>query len=73
MLRGVVSPEEIVGLLILCLQLEILTQLKRALVDVKPKSFEDCVKWARQLFQDYYYNTIAQLLYNFPPDHVGGV
>ncbi|KAL5474908.1 hypothetical protein EMCRGX_G026935 [Ephydatia muelleri] len=50
--------------------LEILTQLKRALVDVKPKSFEDCVKWARQLFQDYYYNTIAQLLYNFPPDHM---
>ena len=46
-------------------------QLKKALVDVKPKGFEDCVKWARQLFQDYYFNTISQLLYNFPPDHVG--
>lgn len=54
-------------------QLEILTQLKKALVDVKPSSFEDCVKWARQLFQDYYFNTIAQLLYNFPPDHVRSV
>ena len=37
---------------------------------MKPKSFDDCVKWARQLFQDYYFNTISQLLYNFPPDHV---
>lgn len=34
----------------------------------KPKSFQDCVAWARLQFQELYHNTIAQLLFNFPPD-----
>ena len=48
---------------------EELEKLYKALVADKPKSFEDCVSWARNLWQDDYHNTIAQLLYNFPPDH----
>jgi ubiquitin-activating enzyme E1 len=44
-------------------------KLHKALVEDKPKSFKDCVSWARNLWQDDYYNTIAQLLFNFPPDH----
>ena len=49
---------------------EILGQLKKSLVDERPKNFEGCVEWARHLFQEYFHNTIAQLLYNFPSDHV---
>lgn len=36
------------------------------MIDEKPKNAEDCVKWARKLFQSYYHNAIAQLLHNFP-------
>ena len=43
--------------------------LKTAAVDKRPTKFPDCVEWARLLFQEYYYNTIAQLLHVFPPDH----
>ncbi|KAJ1675270.1 E1 ubiquitin-activating protein [Spiromyces aspiralis] len=38
------------------------------LVEKRPKSFEDCIQLARMRFQDYYHNTIKQLLYSFPPD-----
>ena len=51
-------------------QAEILGALKRALVDVRPASFDDCIKWARELFQEHFHNTIEQLLFNFPADHV---
>jgi ubiquitin-activating enzyme E1 len=34
-----------------------------------PSSEEDCIKWARILWQEYYYNNIVQLLHNYPPDH----
>ena len=44
--------------------------VKRVLVDDRPKSFEDCVAWACNIFSESYHNTIAQLLYNFPPDQV---
>ena len=37
---------------------------------MRPSTFDDCIGWARVLFQDHFHNTIAQLLYNFPPDHV---
>jgi ubiquitin-activating enzyme E1 len=33
-------------------------------------SFEDCVTWARMLFEKQYNNAIQQLLYNFPKDSV---
>ncbi len=49
--------------------LEILESIKRVLVDEKPNSFEDCVKWARLYFQQQYNNQIQQLLYNFPKDY----
>lgn len=49
--------------------MEILTQLKTSIVN-QPKSFDDCIRWARDQFQEYYHNSIAQLLFNFPADHV---
>lgn len=49
---------------------ETLEVLKKALVDEFPQSFEDCVAWARLQFQEHYYNTIAQLLFNFPSNQV---
>ncbi len=34
----------------------------------KPDNFDDCVAWARLLFQELFHNQIKQLLHNFPPD-----
>lgn len=48
--------------------LEVLESVKTALIDERPKCFEDCVKWARIHFQEQYYNQISQLLFNFPPN-----
>jgi ubiquitin-activating enzyme E1 len=50
--------------------LEVLDAVKSVLVDSKPRNFQDCILWARQLWQDCYHNTIKQLLFNFPPDQV---
>jgi len=47
---------------------ETLHTVQKVLIDEKPKSFADCVAWARILFQDNYNNTIRQLLFNFPSD-----
>lgn len=38
------------------------------LVEDKPLSIEDCIKWARLQFETQYNNAIQQLLYNFPKD-----
>jgi len=38
------------------------------LISEKPKTFDDCIQWARQQFQERYNNQIKQLLHNFPPD-----
>ncbi|TGO51147.1 hypothetical protein BOTNAR_0366g00060 [Botryotinia narcissicola] len=38
------------------------------LVEDKPLSVEDCIKWARLQFEKQYNNNIQQLLYNFPKD-----
>jgi hypothetical protein len=35
----------------------------------RPKSFEDCIAFARRKFEDYYINKTTQLLHNFPLDH----
>uniref|UniRef100_U5EX66 E1 ubiquitin-activating enzyme n=1 Tax=Corethrella appendiculata TaxID=1370023 RepID=U5EX66_9DIPT len=48
--------------------LEVLESVKTALIDDKPNDFNDCVKWARNHFQEQYSNQIEQLLFNFPPD-----
>ncbi|XP_066591841.1 ubiquitin-like modifier-activating enzyme 1 [Prorops nasuta] len=50
--------------------LETLESVKTALVDERPKSFADCVAWARCHWQEQYNNQIRQLLFNFPPDQV---
>jgi ubiquitin-activating enzyme E1 len=34
----------------------------------RARSFEDCVQWARMLFEKQYNNAIQQLLFNFPKD-----
>ncbi|CAL3971418.1 unnamed protein product [Diplocarpon coronariae] len=47
-----------------------LQQIRDYLVDDKPLSVEDCIKWARLLFEKQYNNAIQQLLYNFPKDSV---
>ncbi|KAJ3293322.1 hypothetical protein HDU79_000431 [Rhizoclosmatium sp. JEL0117] len=49
---------------------ETIESIHHMLVTDRPKSFEQCVAWARFKFQDYYHNQIAQLLYNFPVDAV---
>jgi ubiquitin-activating enzyme E1 len=50
--------------------LEEIQQLYKALVGERPKSFEECVEWARKHWQDNYHNVIRQLLFNFPPDQL---
>lgn len=39
-------------------------------INKRPKTFDDCIVMARLLFQEYFHNQIAQLLFNFPPDQV---
>lgn len=45
-----------------------LETLKESLVDEKPETYEDCIKWARIQFEKQYNNAIQQLLFNFPKD-----
>lgn len=49
---------------------EVLESVKLALVDERPHSFEDCVAWARNHWQEQYSNQIRQLLFNFPSDQL---
>ncbi|UJR37573.1 hypothetical protein I4U23_030274 [Adineta vaga] len=49
---------------------ETIDNVKRILGSERPKTFSDCIKWSRNLFEHQFYNTIAQLLYNFPREHV---
>merc|ERR1719211_234817 len=44
--------------------------VSRLLVKERRNNFEDCVAWARLLWQELFHNQIAQLLHNFPPDQV---
>ena len=48
--------------------IEILSSIKKVLVDDRPKSFEECVAWARMNWEEEFHNQIVQMLYNFPPD-----
>jgi ubiquitin-activating enzyme E1 len=47
-----------------------LETIRDYLVEDKPLSVEDCIKWARLLFEKQFNNAIQQLLYNFPKDSV---
>lgn len=48
--------------------LEVFESVRDALVTERPKSFSDCIAWARRHWQEQYNNQIRQLLFNFPPD-----
>jgi ubiquitin-activating enzyme E1 len=43
--------------------------IKKALANLKNPSFQQCVQASREMFQEMFYNTPAQLLYNFPLDY----
>ena len=49
-------------------ELATLEGLRDFLVTEKPLSFDDCIVWARMMFEKEYNNAIHQLLYNFPKD-----
>ncbi len=49
---------------------EELTTVYKALVEERPKTIQECVRWARFHFQELYHNSIEQLLYNFPKDQL---
>jgi ubiquitin-activating enzyme E1 len=39
-------------------------------LETRPKSFDDCIAWARLQFQEYFANRINQLTFTFPRDAV---
>merc|ERR1712038_1092596 len=51
-------------------KLDTLKSIQNTLVDDRPRSFEDCITWARLKFEDLFSNQIQQLLHNFPEDQV---
>ena len=51
-------------------RMESVKTLYHDLVEARPKTMVDCVRWARILFEDYFVNTINKLLFSFPPDAV---
>lgn len=51
-------------------QVDRLQGIINALATNRPLSFADCIEWARFRFEDFFANTIRQLLHNFPLDSV---
>ncbi|KAJ2579738.1 E1 ubiquitin-activating protein, partial [Coemansia sp. RSA 1804] len=51
-------------------KLQTLTSIRDYLATDKPLTFDDCIVWARKRFEELYYNTISQLLFNFPKDSI---
>lgn len=49
-------------------QRETLEMLKSSLTTERPRTFEDCIAWARLQFETEFTNKVQQLLYNFPKD-----
>ncbi|KAF9982725.1 hypothetical protein BGZ65_002560 [Modicella reniformis] len=49
---------------------ETLKTIEKYLVSNKPLTFEECITWARILFEEQFNNNIQQLLFNFPRDSV---
>eukprot|EP00735_Rhodelphis_limneticus_P003966 TRINITY_DN15509_c0_g1::TRINITY_DN15509_c0_g1_i1::g.30466::m.30466 TRINITY_DN15509_c0_g1::TRINITY_DN15509_c0_g1_i1::g.30466 ORF type:complete len:1040 (+),score=270.94,sp/Q29504/UBA1_RABIT/57.35/0.0,ThiF/PF00899.16/7.1e-14,ThiF/PF00899.16/7.4e-31,UBACT/PF02134.16/6.9e-14,UBACT/PF02134.16/3e-26,UBA_e1_C/PF09358.5/3.2e-42,UBA_e1_thiolCys/PF10585.4/7.6e-22,UBA_e1_thiolCys/PF10585.4/0.011,P2/PF07194.6/0.53 TRINITY_DN15509_c0_g1_i1:65-3121(+) len=49
-------------------RLATLESLRDALITNRPISFEQCIAWARNKFQELFHNNIRQLLFNFPPN-----
>ena len=51
-------------------KLETINSVQKTLVEERPRSFEDCVGYARRKFEDLFSNQIKQLLHNFPEDQI---
>lgn len=49
-------------------QKETLETIRNFLTTERPRTFEDCIAWARMLFETEFANKVQQLLYNFPKD-----
>ncbi|KAG5683069.1 hypothetical protein PVAND_012374 [Polypedilum vanderplanki] len=49
---------------------EMLTSIKKTLIEDRPLNFKDCINWARNQFEDFFSNQIRQLLFNFPHDQI---
>ena len=47
-----------------------LEEIVSYLVADRPLTFEECIVWARLQFETRYNNTIRQLLFSLPKDHV---
>ena len=47
---------------------EMLETIRSFLTTERPRTFEDCIAWARLQFETEFVNKIQQLLYNFPKD-----
>ncbi|KAK8864255.1 hypothetical protein IAR55_001501 [Kwoniella newhampshirensis] len=47
-----------------------LKQIEKYLVKDRPRSFEECIQWARMQYEQDYVNEIKQLLFNLPKDQV---
>lgn len=45
-----------------------INHVKENLVLYRARTFEDCIHWARIQFEEFFSNTIKQLLFNFPID-----
>lgn len=50
------------------MEMSTLEKIRTYLVDKKPKSYEECVYWARHRFEKDFNHQIQQLLHNFPKD-----
>jgi ubiquitin-activating enzyme E1 len=49
---------------------ETLENVLKLMSSERSTSFDDCVRWARFVFEDWFNNSIQQLLFNFPKDCV---
>jgi len=52
--------------------LEAIDAVRDCLVTHRPVYLADCIKWARVRFEELFHDSIAQLLFNFPPDQMTG-
>merc|ERR1712063_138688 len=52
----------------LATQTEVISGIHSSLVKERAFSFEDCLRWSRLRFEEYFNNGIKQLLFNFPRD-----
>ncbi|KAL1889916.1 E1 ubiquitin-activating protein [Ceratocystis pirilliformis] len=49
-------------------QSNVLKNIRDSLTIDRPRTFEDCIAWARLMFEKLFVNDVQQLLYTFPKD-----